>query len=189
MNGMRKLIVTENITVDGVIDAAEGWFGLAGAEGVDQSDQIEVLNAQMKAADTFLCGRVTFEQMRSFWPNQTDDETGVSDYLNRVAKFVVSSTLTDPDLENSTVLSGPVLEQVQALKDQPGGDIVVTGSIQLAQTLVRADLVDEYRLFVYPVVLGRGARLFESATDVPGLTLVAAQPFRSGVVLLTYATS
>lgn len=185
---MRKLIVTENITIDGVMDAAGNWFGPAGDDDLDESDQIEALNKQMTAADAFLTGRVTFEQMRSFWPNQTDDETGVSDYLNRVAKFVVSSTLTDPEWDNTIVLSGPVLDEVQALKDQAGGDIVVTGSIQLAHTLVRAGLVDEYRLFVYPVVVGQGARLFESATEVPKLALTNAQPFRSGVVLLTYTT-
>ena len=170
-----------------MIDAAGNWFSPAGDDDVDRSDQTQALNEQMAAADAFVTGRVTFEEMRSFWPAQTDDETGVSHYLNRVAKYVVSSTLTDPGWENSTVLSGSVVDEVRGLKEQAGGDIVVTGSIQLVHTLVRAGLVDEYRLFVYPVVLGRGARLFESATEV-GVSLARAQSFRSGVVLLVYRT-
>lgn len=181
---MRDLIITENITVDGVIDAAEGWFGPAGDE--DQSDLIAALAAQREAADAFLVGRVTFEQMRGYWPLQTDDATGVSDYLDRVSKYVVSTTLTDPDWDGTTVLSGPLHDEVQALKNAPGADIVVTGSLTLVPFLIESGLVDEYRLFVHPVVLGRGRRLFEQATGMPRLALLETQAFRSGIVLLRY---
>lgn len=184
--GMRRLIVTENITLDGVIEATGGWFDPVGNDGVDQSDQVEFMSNHMLAADAFLVGRVTFEQMRGFWPKQTEDTTGVSDYLNRVSKYVVSSTLHDPDWVNSTVLSGDLDEEIRELKSQPGGDIVTTGSITLVHALVAAGLVDQYRLFVYPVVLGSGARLFAEATSVPGLQLDQAQRFRSGIVALTY---
>jgi dihydrofolate reductase len=183
---MRDLIITENITLDGVIDAAEGWFSPAGDEGVDQSDVIAAIAAQSKAADAVLLGRTTFEEMRGYWPHQTDDETGVSDYLDRVSKYVVSSTLEDPEWERSTVLRGPLRDEIEALKAAPGADIVVTGSMTLVADLVAARLVDEFRLFVYPVVLGRGRRLFEDATGMPTLKLVQAQPFRSGIVLLRY---
>ncbi len=105
-------------------------------------------------------GRRTFVDLRGYWPKQTDDPTGITDYLNRVQKYVVSSTLTDPEWENSTVLAGDPVKEVRALKQQPGQDIVVTGSITLCHTLIEAGLVDEYRLFVYPVVQGRGRRLF-----------------------------
>ena len=182
---MRKLVITENITVDGVIEATGGWFDPAD-QSIDQSDQTAKTQEHSAAADAVLFGRVTFEEMRGFWPQQTDDPTGVTDYLNKVQKYVVSSTLTDPGWANSTVLSGPVTEEVTRLKEQPGRDIVVTGSIQLVQALVAAGLVDEYRLFVYPVVLGRGARLFADATAVPPLELVETQAFRAGVVLATY---
>ena len=182
---MRKLIITENITVDGVIDASGGWFQPGDAGDTDVTDLIEVIGEQMRAADAFLVGRVTFEEMRGYWPLQTDDQTGVSAYLNQVAKYVVSSTLTEPGWQNSTVLSGDMAAEVQALKERPGGDIVTTGSIQLAHSLIAAGLVDEYRMFVYPVVLGTGTRLFEAA-DLGALTLVDVRPFRSGVVLLTY---
>lgn len=183
---MRRLVVTENITVDGVIDATEGWFEPAGDEEVDQADLNEALREQAAAADAVLLGRVTFEAFRSYWPNQTDDETGVTDYLNNVSKYVVSSTMTDPDWERSTVLSGDLEDSIRELKGKAGKDIVATGSITLVRQLISLDLVDEYRLFVYPVVLGRGARLFQDATSVPKLKLVDSRTFRSGVVLARY---
>ncbi len=183
---MRKLVVTENITLDGVIDMAEGWFDPLN-EDVDQSDITAANTEHREAADALLVGRNTFEIFRGFWPHQTDDPTGVSDYLNAVDKYVVSSTLDDPGWENSTVLDGPVVNEVQALKEAPGRNIVATGSTQLVHTLIAAGLVDEYRLFVFPVVVGHGARLFESA-DIK-LRLLETRPFLSGAVLLRYAAT
>ncbi|MET7937235.1 dihydrofolate reductase family protein [Streptomyces sp. NPDC005322] len=187
---MRDLIVTENITLDGVIDAAEGWFAPAG-DGVedDHSDLEAALRAQAEAADAFLVGRVTFEQMRGYWPLRTDDPTGVRDYLNAVSKYVVSSTLGDPGWERTTVLRGALRDDIGALKSQPGKDIVTTGSITLVRGLIATGLVDEYRLFVHPVVLGHGERLFADAPGLARLRLVESRPFRSGVVLLRYRTA
>ncbi len=185
---MRKLVVTENITLDGVIDASAGWFEPSGDGEVDQSDINDALLAQAAAADAVLLGRVTFEEMRGYWPLQTDDETGVTEYLNNVSKYVVSSTMKDPEWERSTVLSGDLEKNVRELKDKAGKDIVVTGSITLVHALITLGLVDEYRLFVYPVVLGRGARLFADATSVSKLALIDNRPFRSGVVLTRYST-
>ena len=183
---MRDLIITENITVDGVIDASGGWFAPGeGADG-DQSDVVDALREQEAAADALLLGRVTFEDMRGYWPLQTDDPTGIADYLENVNKYVVSKTLAEPSWAHTTVLQGPVLEEVRALKESAGRDIVTTGSMTLTSELIAAGLVDEYRLFVYPVVLGRGHRLFDSATDVPALRLEESRPFRSGIVLLRY---
>ena len=187
---MRDLVVTENITLDGVIDAAEGWFDVADDPEADQSDLQAALGEQSEAADAVLFGRVTFEEMRGYWPQQTDDTTGVTDYLNRVAKYVVSGTLRDPGWERTTVLPADRFpDAVRALKTEPGQDIVTTGSITLVHALIGAGLVDEYRLFVYPVVLGRGRRLFEEGTSVPSLRLVETRPFRSGIVLLRYRPS
>jgi dihydrofolate reductase len=184
---MRTLVVTENITLDGVIDASEGWFSPGGSDAeVDQSDVIEALREQSQAADAFLVGRVTFEQMRGYWPLQTDDTTGIAEYLDHVAKYVVSRTLDDPRWQNTTILDGALTEEIERVKSQPGKDIVSTGSITLVRALVDAGLVDEYRLFVYPVVLGKGQQLFTGTTGVARLRLVEARPFRSGVVLLTY---
>jgi dihydrofolate reductase len=187
---MRDLVVTENITLDGVIEATEGWFDPAGADPeIDQTDVIETVRRHSEAADAFLVGRVTFEEMRGFWPHQSDDTTGVSDYLNRVSKYVVSRSLQDPEWENTTVLSGPLRDEIEALKSRPGKDIVTTGSITLVRSLIAAGLVDEYRLFVYPVVLGRGERLFADASGVPKLRLEETRPFRNETVLLRYRTA
>jgi dihydrofolate reductase len=184
---VRRLVVTENITLDGVIDAAEGWFLPSGASDADESDQLAVVQEQAVASDAFLTGRVTFEALRGFWPQQVHDRTGISEHLDRVAKYVVSTTMTDPQWANSTVLAGPLVDEISALKHQPGKDIVVTGSITLVHELIPSGLIDEYRLFVFPVALGRGRRLFEGATGLPRLRLLDTQPVRSGVVLLRYA--
>jgi dihydrofolate reductase len=186
---MGELIVTQNITLDGVIDAAEGWFDASGEEGVDQSDVIEAVRQEIATTDALLVGRVTFEQLRGYWPRQADDPTGVRDHLNEVRKYVVSRTLQDPAWERSTVLRGPLLDEVRELKAQPGKGIVVTGSMSLMPELIAGGVVDEYRLFVYPVVLGRGQRLFADATNVGRLHLAEARRFRSGIVLLRYRTT
>lgn len=181
-----KLVITQNITLDGVIDAAAGWFSPEGDDGDDLSDIEAELQRQMHAEDGFLVGRRTFEEMRGYWPNQTGDTTGITKHLNSVTKYVVSSTLGDPEWENTTVLTGDPVDEVRTVKEQPGNEVGVTGSITLCHALIEAGIVDEFRLFVYPVVLGRGRRLFPDGVDVGTLALVGATPFRSGVVLLTY---
>ena len=183
---MRDLIVTQNITLDGVIETTGDWFSPAGAADVDQSDLEQALHEHTAAADALLVGRQTFEDLRGYWPLQTDDATGVTDYLNSVSKYVVSSTLQDPQWDRSTVLRGELLDDVRNLKAAPGKDIVCTGSITLVHALVAAGVVDEFRLFLYPVVIGHGRRLFTDAG--PALRLMDARPFRSGVVLLRYRT-
>ena len=186
---MRTLVVTENITLDGVIDAAGDWFAPSGAdEATDIAEMLAVERGLREAAGALLVGRETFEAFRGYWPLQTDDPTGVSDYLNRVEKYVVSSTLDDPAWDRSHVLRGPLVDDVTALKSAPGKDIVCTGSISLVHALTAARLVDEYRLFVYPVVVGRGRRLFAEGQDVGQLQLVQAHAFRSGIVLMRYRT-
>jgi dihydrofolate reductase len=177
-----SLTVTQNITLDGVIDASEGWFGPAGEEGVDTSDIEAVLREQMAREEAVLLGRTTFEEMRGFWPHQTDDTTGVSEHLDRVQKYVVSTTLDEPEWQHSTVLRG--VDEVRELRAE--AELQLTGSMTLVRTLIAERLVDAYRLFVYPVVLGRGVRLFEDATSVPELELTDCRPFRSGVALMSY---
>ena len=182
---MRDLVVTQNITVDGVIEARDNWFGPANFE--NQDDVAAVLREQSAAADAVLFGRTTFEQMRGFWPRQTDDRTGVHEYLQRVEKYVVSSTLGEPDWQHSTVLRGPMADEVAALKAAPGRDIVCTGSVRLVHGLIAAGLVDEFRLFTYPVVIGRDRRrLFEDPGDYGKLELAECRPFQAGIVLLRY---
>jgi dihydrofolate reductase len=191
---MRTLAVTQNITLDGSIEMLGEWFdpqGQAGSDddSVDNADLLEELHRQDRRSDAFLTGRRTFEDLRSYWPGLTDDATGVAEYLDQVQKYVVSATLTDPAWQNSTVLAGDPVAEVRALKERPGQDIVVTGSITLCHTLIGAGLVDEYRLFVYPVVQGRGRRLFPDGFELPRLTLVEAKAFRSGITYSRYAAS
>jgi dihydrofolate reductase len=186
---MRDLIVTENITLDGVIEMAGDWFSPATQAEADQSDLVAALREQREAADAFLTGRVTFEQMRGYWPQQDDDATGIRDYLDTVSKYVISRTLQEPGWQRTTVLRGALRDEIKALQSAPGKDIVVTGSITLVRELITAGVVDEYRLFVYPVVLGHGQRLFAGAAGLPRLRLVETRPFRCGVVLLRYRTA
>lgn len=181
---MRKLVVTENITLDGSIEMLGEWFDPQG-QG-DMSDLMEEIHRQDAEADGLLIGRRTFEDLRGYWPQQTDDKTGITDYLNNVDKYVVSSTVTDPGWQNSTVLSGDPVEKVRGLKERTGNDIVLTGSITLTHALIAAGPVDEYRLFVYPVVQGRGRRLFPDGYEIPRLRLVDTRSFASGITLLVY---
>lgn len=126
--------------------------------------------------------------MRGFWPRQVDDSTGVTDHLNRVAKYVVSRGMDDPEWEGTTILrGGDGLEaQLRDLQARPGKDIVLTGSISLAQQLLAGGLVDELRLFVYPVVVGSGRRLFTHDHALRDLELLESRSFSGGVVLLRY---
>ncbi len=148
------------------------------------SDWLEEVRRQDANTDAMLLGRQTFEDFRGYWPHQTDDTSGITEYLNRVQKYVVSSTLTEPGWENTTVLAGDAVEEVRALKDRPGGDIVLTGSITLAHAMIEAGLVDEYRLFTYPAVQGRGRRLFPDGFRLEQLQLtrLAVVPVRSHLV-------
>lgn len=183
---MRTLAITQNTTVDGSVEMLGDWFDPQGQGGVDNSDLLEELHRQDRDADGFLVGRRTFEDLRGYWPQQTDDATGITEYLNTVQKYVVSSTMTDPAWQNSTVLAGDPVEEVRALKDRPGRDIVVTGSITLCHTLIAAGLVDEYRLFGYPVVQGRGRGLFPEGYETR-LTLRETKAFRSGITYTRYS--
>jgi dihydrofolate reductase len=178
---MRNLVVTENISLDGVIAPMEGWFD----PGAQDEDLVAVSAEHRKAADALVLGRVTYEEFAGYWPAQTDDRTGISDYLNGVAKYVVSTSLDHADWVNTTVLRGPVEQELRALKERTGGDIVVTGSATLVGSLMPTGLVDVVRLFVYPVVQGHGRRLFDAAGRAE-LSLVDSRVFRSGVVLLAY---
>jgi dihydrofolate reductase len=179
---MRKLVITQNITVDGSIEMLDDWF-----DPQSQDDQLLAESHRQDAeCDAMLLGRQTFEDFRSYWPKQTDDTTGITDYLNGVAKYVVSATMSDPQWSNSTVLSGPVPASVRELKALPGKDIVVPGSITLTHALITEGLVDEYRLFVHPAVQGRGRGLFPPGTPVALRQAREAMSFPSGVVLLSY---
>ena len=179
--------MTQNITLVGSIEMIDSWFEPETQPAEEMSDWLEEVRRQDADADAMLLGRQTFEDFRGYWPQQTDDTSGITAYLNRVEKYVVSSTLTEPGWEHTTVLSGDPVGEVRALKEQPGGDIVLTGSITLAHAMIEAGLVDEYRLFTYPAVQGRGRRLFPDGFHLERLELTRSRAFRSGVTLSTYA--
>jgi dihydrofolate reductase len=179
---MRKLVITQNMTVDGSVEMLDDWFD----PQLQDDALLEESHRQDAEADALLVGRQTFEDFRGYWPAQTDDHTGITDYLNRVAKYVVSSTIDNPGWANSTVLRGDPVQEVEALKAQAGKDIVLTGSISLAHTLIPAGVVDEYRMFVYPVVQGRGRPLFPADTHPKLRLLGEPKSFPSGIVLLRY---
>jgi len=172
---MRRIVVSEFVTLDGVMEdpgGAEdfdrgGWaFQFErGPEG-DKFKLDEVLEA-----DALLLGRKTYEGFAKAWPTVTD-EVGFAEKMNSMPKYVVSSTLESADWNNSTVINGDVAEEVAKLKEEPGGNVLVAGSAQLVQTLMDHDLVDEYRLMIYPVLLGSGKRLFRDGLDTTALQIV-----------------
>jgi len=184
---MRRLVITQNITLDGSIEMLGDWFDPQGQGDVDSSDLLAELHQQDTEADAFLVGRQTFEDLRGYWRDLADDPTGISDYLNRVHKYVVSSTLTEPDWQPTTVLAGDPVAAVRAVKQTEGQDIVLTGSIMLAHALIHGGLVDEYRLFGYPVVQGSGRRLFPDGFEFSRLELLECRSFDAGITLLRYA--
>lgn len=184
---MGQVVVSQFITLDGVIEDPGGSEGFARGgwafrfERGDEGDRLKL--DEMMAAGALLLGRVTYEGFAAAWPSRTGD---YADKLNSMPKYVVSTTLADPEWSGSTVIARDVLDAVAALRDDVAGDVLVTGSVQLVQTLAAHDLVDEYRLMVFPTVLGAGKRLF-GATDRPAaLRLTGSRPAGETVVL-TYA--
>ena len=177
---MRKIIVSEFLTLDGVMEAPEEWqFPYL------SDDVAEFIKVQILALDAQLLGRVTYDIFAASWPSQTNNEFGIADKLNSMPKYVVSSTLKKADWNPTTVINGNVVEAISKLKQQPGGSIGITGSATLVQSLMKADLIDEYQLQVYPIVLGKGRRLFKDGIDKK-LKLVESKTFSSGVVILIY---
>jgi dihydrofolate reductase len=186
---MRKIIVTEFISLDGVIEDPGGAesFEHGGWTRNYWDDAIGKFKFdELFASDAQLLGRVTYQGFAAAWPSQSD-EAGFADRMNNMPKYVVSTTLANPQWNNSHVIKAHVAQEIANLKQQPGASILVAGSGTLIQTLIQHDLVDEYHLLVYPVVLGSGKRLFHSDTRTD-LKLVESQTFSSGVVLLVYQT-
>ncbi|MFD8756287.1 dihydrofolate reductase family protein [Kitasatospora sp. NPDC059577] len=173
----RRITAGLFISLDGVVEAPETWhFPYLNEE------MGAVVGGLAAAADTLLLGRRTYETFAATWPHQTGD---MADALNAVRKLVVSTTLTEPEWNNSTVLDGDLVAELTELKRQPGRDISVTGSIMLTRSLLRAGLIDDLHLLVHPVVLGSGIRLFTEQDRIP-LRLAHSATFRTGVVHLHY---
>jgi dihydrofolate reductase len=188
---MGKVVISEFISIDGVIEdpgGAEDFDRGGWTFKFDQGDDGGAFKFdEVKAADALLLGRVTYEGFAAAWP--TMEGTGeFGERMNTMPKYVVSSTLTDPEWSNTTVLGADWVERVSQLRSAPGGDLLVNGSGRLARGLAEHGLVDEYRLMVFPIVVGAGARLFGDTTSEAPLTLLESRTVGSdGIVVLTYA--
>jgi dihydrofolate reductase len=186
---MAKLIVTEFMTLDGVMEGPggepphphTGWvFDFSGPE------QLKYKLDEILEADVLLVGRVTYESFAGAWP---DREGPFADKMNGMPKYVVSTTLKDPAWSNTTVIDRDVGERIRELKAQEGGPILVAGSCSLVHYLTEQGLVDEYRLMVFPVLVGGGKRVFPDSPEKHVLEYAGAEVFPSGVTVQTYRTA
>jgi dihydrofolate reductase len=190
---MRMLRVIEFLSLDGVLQApgapdedTEGGFRHGGWQRPYFDDVLANAAADgMAQTDAYLFGRKTYEKMAAFWPTAPADDP-YARHLNAAPKYVASRTLQRADWQNATLIEGDVADAVAKLKQQPGKNIVVLGSGELVQTLVEHDLVDEYFLALYPIVLGNGKRLFRESEHAKKLELVDSKVTTTGGVLLTY---
>jgi dihydrofolate reductase len=175
---MRNIVVSMFVSLDGVMEDPAWTMPY-------WNDQIAKFKyEELFASDALLLGRVTYEGFAAAWPSRTDEQ-GFAERMNSLPKYVVSTTLGHLEWQNSHLITDHVAQEIDRLKRQPGQDILVAGSGQLVQTLIRYDLIDAYRLLVYPVVLGKGQRLFEDGS-MATLKLVDSAPLGSGVVALRY---
>ena len=190
---MRNIVVVEYVSLDGVVQAPghseedlEGGFEHGGWTGPFMADHRRYMVDAFRAADALLLGRITYEIFAAVWPTVTDADDELARILNSVPKYVASTTLKDPEWSPATVIKRDVAEEVAKLKEQPGKDILVVGSSGLAQSLMQHDLVDVYHMWLHPVVLGRGKRLFREGGPTTALRLVDSKTATSGLVMLTY---
>ena len=186
---MGRIVVTEFMTLDGVMEAPgfEEHRDGKNAWGIQATteDQQRYKVDEIFAAGAILLGRVTYQIWAAFWPDAPKDQ-GFADRINSLEKYVVSATLPEPTWNNSKVIRGDLAEEIPKLKERSDGDILVFGSAELVDSLMELDLVDEFRIMVFPIVLGSGKRLFREERDISHLRLVETMAFGSGVVLLTY---
>jgi dihydrofolate reductase len=182
---MGKVVVSQFISLDGVIEdpgGAEEFDRGGWAFKFDRGPEGDKFKLdEVMASEVLLLGRVTYEGFAEAWPSRSGD---FADKINGMPKYVVSATLKDPEWNNSTVIGGDVAEAVARLRQDVDGDILVNGSVQLVQTLMEHDLVDEYRLMVFPTILGAGKRLFGETSHAAALRLVDAKPAGQTLILV-----
>jgi dihydrofolate reductase len=183
-----KIVISENVSLDGVVEDPAGvegfrrggWVGRVGDRGREEAAKL--LLDEALGAEAQLFGRRTYEFLAARWPSRDGE---LADRLNSMPKYVVSSTLEDPEWNNSTVVKGDVVNEVSKLKQELDGEIVVAGSIQLVRTLMEHDLVDELRLMIYPVVLGAGERFFIETSEQKRVRLIETRTV-DDLAYLTY---
>ncbi|HSS04776.1 MAG TPA: dihydrofolate reductase family protein [Solirubrobacterales bacterium] len=186
---MGKIVVTEFVSLDGVIEdpgGAEGYRHGGWTFEYDRGEEGDKFKLdELAEAEAQLLGRVTYEGFAAAWPT-IDDESGFAEKMNSMPKYVISSTLREASWNNSTILSGGLADEIAALHREIDGTILVAGSAQLVQGLLERDLVDELRLMVFPLVLGEGKRLFSEASEKKSLALRDSRTLGGGVALFTY---
>jgi dihydrofolate reductase len=186
---MGKIVISSNVSLDGVVQDPTGeggfkhggWFGQFGGKDLEEWAKVELEEAL--AAEALLLGRRTDEYFGSRWNSRSGEW---ADRLRTMPKYVVSSTLVDPVWKNSTVLKGDVVSEVSKLKQEISGEILVYASYQLVRTLIEHDLVDEFRLVIFPVVLGAGERLFGETSDKKPMRLLNVTTIGDGLAFVTY---
>jgi dihydrofolate reductase len=177
---VRKIIAGLFISLDGVVESPEKWHFPYFNDEMGQA-----VGSQMASSDTMLLGRRTYEEFAAYWPNQGSD-VELADFMNGTPKLVASTTLSQLDWQNSTLLEGDVAEALTRLKQGPGKDISITGSPTLVRSLLAAGVLDELRLLLHPIVVGSGKRLFPDGSAQTPLKLVSSETFSTGVLSLTY---
>lgn len=184
---MRKIIVSALLTVDGLVASADNSF--AWAEDILTDEMFSNFNDQLHTVDTVLMGRITFEIMKQYCtgPGRRDNE--ITDHFNRVKKFVFSKSLSAPDWDNTTLLNRIDKTTIRNWQKQPGGDIAVIGSTSIVQAFINLGLINEYHLYVHPLVLGNGKPLFRDIRGRHALTPVKTDTYNNGVLRLCYHAS
>jgi dihydrofolate reductase len=177
---MRKIIASEYVTLDGVMEAPNKWSFQFWSE---EAAQFKL--AELFASDALLLGRVTYEGFASAWPSMKD-EAGFADRMNSLPKFVVSTTLQEATWNNSHLIKTDIVAEIALLKQLPGQDILLSGSSDLVNTLLHHNLIDEYRIMLHPVIAGSGKHLFRDGNDLTTLKLMDTKTFSSGIVVLSY---
>jgi dihydrofolate reductase len=180
---MRKIVVSAWVTIDGIFDAdtMQEWFF-----PFDSIAKSEYIRESILKADALLVGRTTYEMLAAYWPLQLNDDNGPASKINSMKKFVVSTKLEKADWNNSTIINKNIIEEIKKLKQQNGSEIQIPGSATLVQSLMKANLIDEYRLLVHPIIMGSGKRFFKHEMKTSGMKLVKTQTLDKGVVLLCY---
>ena len=178
---MRKIVAGLFISLDGVTEAPDQWHFPYFNDEMGQA-----VGANMERSDALLLGRITYDAFASYWPDKTGADDPFADYINNVPKYVVSNTLERSDWEGTTVISGDVAGRIRELKEQPGKDIGMSGSVATVRWLLAEGLLDELDLLVHPIVVGKGDRLFPDGTGQVSLRLLRSSTLSTGVVHITY---
>ena len=181
---MRKLIVSAWISLDGIFDAElmNEWFN-----PFDSTARQDYIRDGILSADTFLFGRNTYQMLAPYWSSLKNNEMGVADKLNNAPKYVASKTLKSADWSNSIIIGENLIDEINQLKQQHGNDIQIEGSGDLVASLLKDGLIDELRLLVHPVIMGKGKSFFKNGVTVSGLKLIKTEPIDKGVIALYYS--